>query len=298
MPKVGGEDQHVRAVGLASQGQWMQKDQALDCSLSWKELWSADQGKLTFLLLAAADLLPTPNNLNIWGKDEDPSCYQCGAALCTLNHILIECSCHGSWIHLLALMCLLYVYVCAPAVPACGKALLMFISLRDSIPYVVLPGGVLRSPSVPVTSRTTFRIILSASHIHTLHTNHHTQLKLITRTIKDSHTRFLTLLTRRGCPWHLTRRGYPWHLTYRGYLSSWICIGDPVPVCVSNAPTPPPRFCHLRREDTPSGRGKFCYDHRLFLSLPGLHSPSSSLPVTFTHSTLITTPSSSSLPGL
>lgn len=91
-PKVGGEDQHVRAVGLASQGQWMQEDQALDCSLSWKELWSADQGNLTFPLCAVADLLPTPNNLNIWGKDEDPSCYQCGAALCTLNHILIECS--------------------------------------------------------------------------------------------------------------------------------------------------------------------------------------------------------------
>ncbi len=85
------EDRHISAEGLASHGQWMQWDQALERSLSWKERWSADQGKLTFLLHAVNDLLPTPNNLKIRGKDEDPSCHQCGAALCTLNHILTGC---------------------------------------------------------------------------------------------------------------------------------------------------------------------------------------------------------------
>ncbi|KAJ8338397.1 hypothetical protein SKAU_G00373630 [Synaphobranchus kaupii] len=33
------EDRCVKAVGLACQGQWMQWDQALERSLSWKELW-------------------------------------------------------------------------------------------------------------------------------------------------------------------------------------------------------------------------------------------------------------------
>ncbi|CAM4687864.1 unnamed protein product [Leuciscus chuanchicus] len=58
---------------------WMQWDQALERSLSWKELWETDQDKLTFLLRGVADLLPTPNNLKIWGKEEYPSCKHCGA---------------------------------------------------------------------------------------------------------------------------------------------------------------------------------------------------------------------------
>jgi len=64
------EEEHwcVKAVGLASQGQWMQWDQALKRSLSWTELWETEQGKQTFLLHAVADLLPTPSNLKIWGK--------------------------------------------------------------------------------------------------------------------------------------------------------------------------------------------------------------------------------------
>ncbi len=61
------EDRLLRAVGFASQGQWMPWDQALERSLSWKELWSTDQCKLTFFLHAVADLLPTPTNLKIWG---------------------------------------------------------------------------------------------------------------------------------------------------------------------------------------------------------------------------------------
>ena len=69
----------------------MQWDKALDRPLSWKELWGTDQGKLSFLLRAVADLLPTPNNLKIWGKEENPSCFQCGKALCSLNHILTGC---------------------------------------------------------------------------------------------------------------------------------------------------------------------------------------------------------------
>ncbi|CAM4377895.1 unnamed protein product [Leuciscus chuanchicus] len=44
------EDRQVKAIGLASQGRWTQWDQALERSLSWKELWQTDQGKLSFLL--------------------------------------------------------------------------------------------------------------------------------------------------------------------------------------------------------------------------------------------------------
>lgn len=58
---------------------------------NWKELWQTNQGKLSFLLCSVTDLLPTPSNLKIWGSEEDPSCSQCGAVPCTLNHILTGC---------------------------------------------------------------------------------------------------------------------------------------------------------------------------------------------------------------
>lgn len=86
------EERQVRAIGLASQGRWTQWDQAQERPLSWKELWQTDQGKLSFLLRSVSDLLPTPTNLKTWGLEEDPSCKQCGAPACTLNHILTGCA--------------------------------------------------------------------------------------------------------------------------------------------------------------------------------------------------------------
>lgn len=85
------EERQVKAIGLASQGRWTQWDQAQERPLSWKELWQTDQGKLSFLLCSVTDLLPTPRNIRIWGGGEDSSCNQCGAAACTLNHILTGC---------------------------------------------------------------------------------------------------------------------------------------------------------------------------------------------------------------
>ncbi|KAF4111690.1 hypothetical protein G5714_008721 [Onychostoma macrolepis] len=85
------EERQVKAIGLASQGRWTQWDQAQERPLSWKELWQIDQGRLSFLLRSVTDLLPTPRNIKIWGGEEDPSCNQCGAVSCTLNHILTGC---------------------------------------------------------------------------------------------------------------------------------------------------------------------------------------------------------------
>lgn len=73
------EDRQVKAIKPASQGQWMQWDKA-----------RSDQypGKICGNPLGAvADVLPTPSNLKIWGREEDSSCKQCGASSCTLNHI-------------------------------------------------------------------------------------------------------------------------------------------------------------------------------------------------------------------
>ncbi|KAL1250851.1 hypothetical protein QQF64_018647 [Cirrhinus molitorella] len=80
------EEWQVKAIGLASQGRWTQWDQAQERPLSWKELWQIDQGRLSFLLHSVTDLLPTPRNIKIWAGEKDPSCNQCGAVSCTLNH--------------------------------------------------------------------------------------------------------------------------------------------------------------------------------------------------------------------
>lgn len=85
------EDRQVKAIGLAAQGRWTQWEQAQERPLSWRELWRTDQGKLSFLLRSVTDLLPTPSNLKTWGLEDNPSCNQCGAASCTLNHILTGC---------------------------------------------------------------------------------------------------------------------------------------------------------------------------------------------------------------
>ena len=68
------EGRRVKAIGLAIQGNWTKWEGALDTKLSWRELWTTDQGKLAFLLHAVANLLPTPSNLKILGKEDDATC--------------------------------------------------------------------------------------------------------------------------------------------------------------------------------------------------------------------------------
>ena len=85
------EEERLVTVGVAKQGAWVKWDSAIDMSLSWKELWQIDQGRLSFLLRALADLLPFPANLKQWGKDEAATCQLCSSPNCTLNHILSSC---------------------------------------------------------------------------------------------------------------------------------------------------------------------------------------------------------------
>lgn len=73
------EERQVKAIKPASQGQWTQWDKARSDQYPGKICGNP--------LRAVADVLPTPSNLKIWGREEDPSCKQCGASSCTLNHI-------------------------------------------------------------------------------------------------------------------------------------------------------------------------------------------------------------------
>ena len=58
--------------------------------LSWGEIMSMQDHKLSFLLKSVYDVLPTPTNLCVWGLIEDPVCTLCRGRA-NLEHILSPC---------------------------------------------------------------------------------------------------------------------------------------------------------------------------------------------------------------
>ena len=57
--------------------------------ISWKELWGMEASRISFLLRATYDVLPSPKNIQQW-LNEDPSCPLCSTPA-TLRHILTGC---------------------------------------------------------------------------------------------------------------------------------------------------------------------------------------------------------------
>ena len=83
------EQRKVRAVGMRSQGAW----------LNWggfenqqvKNLLDVDTQSLSFLLKSVTDTLPTNSNLSLWGiENNDGKCKLCGK-IGTLRHVLSSC---------------------------------------------------------------------------------------------------------------------------------------------------------------------------------------------------------------
>ena len=82
----------AKAVQQASQGRWTTWETAIERKLTWNDIWEKDQGKLSFLLRAVSDLLPSPVNLKTWGLEEEAKCPRCTSPVCNLEHILSSCS--------------------------------------------------------------------------------------------------------------------------------------------------------------------------------------------------------------
>ena len=79
----------AKAVAQAKQGRWMRWEGVERKKLSWSELWGMESNRLSFIIRATYDVLPSPTNLQLWlGKD--PSCPLCGTPA-TLKHILVGC---------------------------------------------------------------------------------------------------------------------------------------------------------------------------------------------------------------
>lgn len=85
------EERTSRAVAMRQQGAWMRWEQAMERSVTWKEIWQWDPKRIKFLIQGVYDVLPSPSNLFRWGKVETPACPLCSKAG-TLEHILNSCS--------------------------------------------------------------------------------------------------------------------------------------------------------------------------------------------------------------
>ncbi len=85
------EERTSRAVAMRQQGAWMKWEQAMERSVSWKDIWKWNPQRIKFLIQGVYDVLPSPSNLCIWGKIETSACPLC-SKIGTLEHILSSCS--------------------------------------------------------------------------------------------------------------------------------------------------------------------------------------------------------------
>ncbi|KAJ8259532.1 hypothetical protein GJAV_G00170420 [Gymnothorax javanicus] len=78
-----------KAIAQAKQGRWMRWEGVEKRKLIWSELWGMESNRLSFVVQATYDVLPSPTNQQLWlGKD--PSLPLCTTPA-TLKHILVGC---------------------------------------------------------------------------------------------------------------------------------------------------------------------------------------------------------------
>ena len=77
-------------VALGQQGAWTKWENVVQRRILWADFWRPNFNSTTFLIQAVYDTLPSPANLNIWGKSDTPSCPLCERRG-TLQHILSNC---------------------------------------------------------------------------------------------------------------------------------------------------------------------------------------------------------------
>ena len=78
------------AVGQRKQGAWTKWANAKDRAVTWRDLNHMEPKKLSFLIKAVYDVLPTPVKLHAWGLTTSDRCRACGKIAC-LKHILTGC---------------------------------------------------------------------------------------------------------------------------------------------------------------------------------------------------------------
>ena len=81
----------VSLVQCSVQGQCLQWESlVVERKFSWKEIWSWETARISFLIRSTYDVLPSPVNLKRWKQSQDEKC-KCGQRG-TMKHILSHCA--------------------------------------------------------------------------------------------------------------------------------------------------------------------------------------------------------------
>ncbi|KAL6468407.1 hypothetical protein MHYP_G00240840 [Metynnis hypsauchen] len=80
----------IKALSQPQQGQWTTWEGVVNRTIKWSDMWKMPQARLSFLIRATYDSLPSPSTLSQWyGSDE--SCHLCNTPNPSLQHILSSC---------------------------------------------------------------------------------------------------------------------------------------------------------------------------------------------------------------
>ena len=78
------------AIGQRKQGTWTKWESLKDRAITWSDLKHMETQKLSFLIKAVFNVLPTPVNLHAWGSTTSDRCRACEKTA-SLKHILTWC---------------------------------------------------------------------------------------------------------------------------------------------------------------------------------------------------------------
>ncbi|KAJ8352978.1 hypothetical protein AAFF_G00124830, partial [Aldrovandia affinis] len=84
------EELRVKSVAQGQQGRWTTWEGVASRAINWADFWKLPQVRLSFLIKATYDTLPSPRNLHQWLGTEQ-SCDLCGTINASLQHILSGC---------------------------------------------------------------------------------------------------------------------------------------------------------------------------------------------------------------
>ncbi|GFO46899.1 reverse transcriptase [Plakobranchus ocellatus] len=96
-----------KAVQQLQQGYRTSWEGVLQRSLTWNEVWHMTPFRISFLIRAVYDLLPSYANLLRWGMKDDPTCPLCQSTQ-TTEHVLSSCKVApgGSWVEKMTSYCI------------------------------------------------------------------------------------------------------------------------------------------------------------------------------------------------
>nr|XP_061825268.1 uncharacterized protein LOC133612115 [Nerophis lumbriciformis] len=88
--KMEEESYMIKAVGQQQQGRWTIWEAVVNRVVTWADMWKMPQARLSFLIRATYDTLPSPRNLHVWYGAE-VTCQLCDSQNPSLHHILSGC---------------------------------------------------------------------------------------------------------------------------------------------------------------------------------------------------------------